>query len=105
MKIPNISITTILKNFVSITQRREVFLIFLFFAALVGYLAHSINIFVNAEPSQMAVDEKLTTQKQLKIDPSGISVIESLTNREVSASSNLDETRTNPFETTPTQQP
>lgn len=98
MTKPTINTQQLIKKIIEILKVRSFFMFFGVFSILAGYLVVSTGNLANIEPTQAAIDERLTKQKSPVIDKKGTLVIDSLKKRDTSANSKFENTRTNPFE-------
>lgn len=79
--------------------RRYIILIFILSLALVfGFLLIRIGMLAESEPSQTAIDEKLTSVKRPKVDQNAIDKIKQLEETNVEVQSLFNQARDNPFQ-------
>jgi hypothetical protein len=98
MTKPTLNTQQLTQKTLAIIKAHSFFIFFGIFSLLAGYLVVSTGNLANIEPSQIAIDERLTKQKSPVIDKKGTIVIDSLKKRDTSANSKFENTRTNPFE-------
>lgn len=78
-------------------RRYLVFIFFLFFLAMYGFLVFRINTLAASEPDDAAVAEKLETVARPKIDQTAVDKIKKLEAQNIQIQSLFDQARKNPF--------
>lgn len=73
------------------------FVIVLAIFAAFGFIIIRINYYASLEPSQAAIDEKVLTLQQTKINQEAIDKIEEMNETNVDVKALFDDARDNPF--------
>lgn len=63
-----------------------------------GFMVVRIYTLATVEPTQTQIDEKLSTFKPVRLDPTVVALFRSLQSRNISIESLFDNGRTNPFQ-------
>ncbi len=98
MKIETTSIVDQLKKVSRFVVRYKAVISIVAIVALYGWLVWQINVLGQREPTQQAVDEKLQTIKQPKIDKATIEKIQQLEDNSVEVQALFKQARENPFQ-------
>lgn len=77
--------------------RYKTMIFFILLSLIFGYLVFSINNYAKIEPTEDAVNEKLTTVQRPKIDEKAIKKIQQLEDQNVQVQSLFKNARDNPF--------
>lgn len=87
-----------LQKLLGFTSKHVPILLFMFFAALAGFLVVRIGSLAQAEPTSDQIAEATLTAKNAKLDETAISQLNSLQDHNISIEALFDNGRTNPFE-------
>ena len=97
MSIDLKAITASLKRSLNRVRRYNVFLFIMGFLFIYGFLVLRINILMNSEPSDTAINANLQNVQRPKIDKTALDKIQNLQDQNVSVQSLFQQARDNPF--------
>lgn len=86
-----------LKPLVGYIRTYAVFIFFLIFLGLFGFLVFRINQYARIEPSEDAIQDKLKAVQRPKVDQAVLDKIQQLQAQNVEVNSLFDKARSNPF--------
>lgn len=86
-----------LKPSVGFVKRYALFMFFIIFLGLLGFLVFRINQYARVEPTEDAIQEKLKAVQRPRVDQSALEKIQQLQAQNVEVNSLFDKARQNPF--------
>ena len=97
MKAQLTSLLVKLKPAISFFKRYALFMFFIIFLGLFGFLVFRINQYARVEPSEDAIQDKLKAVQRPKVDQAVLDKIQQLQAQNVEVNSLFDKARNNPF--------